>query len=639
MRKEVSETWYIGENGSYVKINSLANDGAFIYAATDKGIYKGDLTESLVDFAKWEIITEQNLPNTFLWLKGKAFNSLTLFNGKIIVNYHDYNTIDADTLLIYQDGNWQKLYEQHNNFKAVTCNNDYLILTNKYWLKILDSNMQEYSQVWRYIIDDRNVNPSPNYASFDSQNNLWIADSKYGLIKTVADWNYDFFIINGPESENIFDFSVSDSKIIGVHGGMNLSWGPEWKPSKAYVFEDQKWNTLSGITDSGLAGTHDLVRVIIDPKDNTHFFLGSWIQGIIEYRNNTHYKTYNPLNSTLKYVEGTTYCRIGGLTFDSDGNLWVTNSLTSPQIHVLSKEGIWTAIDYSSQIGIVNVGKMIITKNGVKWVILPQGVGLFVFDDNKTPGNKSDDKVKKLSVINDKGEVVSNDIFSIAEDKNGYIWVGTSKGVAVYYNPEDVFETGNLQARQIKIPRNDGTEDADILLGNDVVTSINIDGANNKWFGTQTGGVYHTSADGLEEIHHFTKDNSPLLSNNIICSDIIPNTGEVFFGTSAGIISYRSTTTEGSDDYIGVYAFPNPVKPDYRGPITITGLVAGSYVKITDISGNLVFEVRSEGGQAIWYGEDLRGKRVSTGVYLVFSSNETGSKTDITKILFINGNE
>lgn len=638
-RKEVSETWYIGENGGYEKINSLANDGSYIYAATDHGVYKGDFTESLVDFSKWEIITEQNLPNAFLWLKGKAFNSLTIFNGKVIINYHNYTVQNADTLLIYENGNWQKLYEEFNDFKTVSSNDDYLILTNRYWIKILDKNMQEHRQVWRYVYNDANVSPMPNYALFDSQNTLWIADSRYGLIKTIEDWSYVFFIINGPETESIFDLSTSNSKIIGVHGGMNLSWGPEWEPAKVYVFENNLWTTLNRSVDNNLSGIHDLVRVIIDPNDNTHFFLGSWVQGIIEFRNNVYYKTHNPSNSTLTYVDGTTYCRIGGMSFDSDGNLWVTNSLTSPQIHILSKEGTWTAIDYSSYIGNLNIGKILITKDGIKWVILPQSVGLFVFDDNKTPGNKSDDKVKKLSVINEKGEVISNDVFSIAEDKNGYIWVGTSKGIAVYYNPEDVFETGNMQARQIKIPRNDGTDNADILLGNDIVTSINVDGANKKWFGTQTGGVFHTSADGLEEVHHFTKDNSPLLSNNIICSAIIPNTGEIFFGTSAGIISYRSTATEGGEDYIGVYAFPNPVKPDYRGPITITGLIAGSYVQITDISGNLVFEVRSEGGQAMWYGEDLRGNRVSTGVYLVFSSNETGSKTDITKILFINGNE
>jgi hypothetical protein len=557
VRKEVSETWFIGDNGGYVKVNSLANDDSFIYAATDQGVFKGDFNQSLVDFSKWEIISEQNLPAAFSWLSGKAFNSLTIFDDKLIVNYHNYSTQNADTLLVYDGTNWQKLMEEHNEFQSVTSTQNKLILSSKYWIKILNTDYSEFRHVWRYVVNDTDVYPAPSYAMLDSQDNLWVADTKYGLISTPADWSYNNYVINGPDSESIFDFSVADSKIIGVMGGMNLSWAPKWNQGKFYVFNNNLWTSFSNTAQNGLAGVNDLVRVLIDPNDPTHFFLGSWIDGVIEYRNNAYYKTHDPTNSTLAFVDGTDYCRIGGMAFDKDGNLWVTNSLTSPQIHVLSPEGNWTSIDYSTYIGGINIGRFIITDDDVKWVVLPQSVGLFVFDDNNTPADKSDDKVKKLSVINEEGEVISNDVFSIAQDKNGYIWVGTSKGIAVYYNPEDVFETGNLQARQIKIPRNDGTDNADILLGNDVVTSINVDGADKKWFGTQNGGVYYTIADVLEEIHHFTRDNSPLLSNNILCTAIIPNSGEVFFGTAAGIISYRSTATEGNDDYIGVYAFPN----------------------------------------------------------------------------------
>ncbi|MDD3685375.1 MAG: two-component regulator propeller domain-containing protein, partial [Bacteroidales bacterium] len=571
--------------------------------------------------------------------QNKSFNNLNVFQGKIYTNYHNYEAESSDTMLVFDNGNWQKFLPEYNDIVSINSNSERLVVLTKYWAKIFDEDVNEIRHIWRYKINDVDYGPMPQNAAYDTKGNLWIADKRYGLVYNPEDWICSSYVINGPDHYEVFDFAAIESGIIAVKGGMNLSWGPLWNAGAFAKFSNNLWYTHTQSNTSGLAGIYDLVRVVVDPNDPTHFFMGSWVKGLVEFRNNQHYKTHNPTNSTLTFVEGTIYCRIGGMAFDEDGNLWVTNSLTSPQIHVLSPEGNWTSIDYSSYIGGINIGRFIITEDDVKWVILPQSVGLFVFDDNNTPADKSDDKVKKLSVINEEGEVISNDVFSIAQDKNGYIWVGTSKGVAVYYNPEDVFETGNLQARQIKIPRNDGTDNADILLGNDVVTSINVDGADKKWFGTQNGGVYYTSADGLEEIHHFTRDNSPLLSNNILCTAIIPNTGEVFFGTAAGIISYRSTATEGGEDYIGVYAFPNPVKPDYRGPITITGLVAGSYVKITDISGNLVTEMRSEGGQAVWYGEDLNGNRVSTGVYLVFSSNETGSKTDITKILFINGNE
>ena len=639
-REEIKETWYIGNNGSYLKVNALDNDGEYIYAATDLGIYKGKFGNQLVDFSKWEIITEQNLPNDFLWLQGKAFSTLTIFDGKIIANYHNPSIDNADTLLVYDNGNWQKIFPQHNNIKAVSTSSGKLLLITYYQVKIIDKNFEEIREVWHYKLDDITYSPRPAAAFLENDNILWIADQKNGLIRTPELWSYKSYKINGPETEKFYDFAVADSKIIGINGGMTASWGPKWTSGHYYEFKDETWTSFLNTSENGLSGVFDLTRIVIDPNDPNHFFIGSWVNGLMEYRNNKYYKTHDHLNSSLQQVAGSSgYIRIGGLDYDKQGNLWVTNSLTTPPIHVLDKSGKWTGIDYYSFLGNRNIGKILVTKDNIKWLIIGQGGGLLVFDDNGTPSNRSDDKVRQLNVLNENGELISNDIYSIAEDKNGYIWVGTSKGLAVYYNPQDVFSSNNFTARQIKIPRNDGTDNADILLGNDVVTTINVDGANKKWFGTQSGGVYYTSADGLEEIFHFNTENSPLLSNNIICTEIIPNTGEVFFGTSAGVISYRNTSTEGSEDFKGVYTFPNPVKPDYRGPITITGLVAGSYVKITDISGNLVFETRSEGGQAIWYGEDLRGRRVHSGVYLVFSSNETGSKKDVTKILFISGNE
>ncbi len=637
-RIEIRETWFIGDNGTNVKVNTLDTDGSYIYAATDIGVYRGDLSLSLVDFSKWEIVSD-NATASLNWMTGKSFNTLKAINGKVVVNYHDYNNTNADTILVFDGNNWSHLNDIYNYTVSLGGDSENLIMCNKYWIKFFDSNLTEVRHIWQYSFDSGGQSPSPSSAVISNNNEVWIADTKLGLIHNPNSWKYTNIKINGPADYAVFDIAATKSDLIAVAGGMNLSWGPQWNNALFYKFTDNQWNSYNYNNVAELAPVKDLVRTIFDPKDETRYFCGSWINGLVEFRNNSFYKIHNTTNSSLTYVPGTDYLRVGGLAFDNDGNLWVSNSLTSPQFHVMAPDGTWTSIDYSSSLGLINTGQIIVTKDDYKWVILPQGVGLFVFDDNNTPGNKSDDRYKKLTILDEDGETISNDVFSIAEDKNGYIWVGTSKGAVVYYNPEDVFESGTLRARQVKIPRNDGTDNADILLGTEIVTSIKVDGADKKWFGTQTGGVYYTSSDGLEEIYHFTKDNSPLLSNNIICSAIVPNTGEVFFGTSAGMISYRSTATEGSDDYIGVYTFPNPVKPDYRGPITITGLIAGSYVKITDISGNMVFETRSEGGQAIWYGEDLNGNRVSSGVYLVLCSNETGSKTDITKILFINGNE
>ncbi|HOZ29903.1 MAG TPA: two-component regulator propeller domain-containing protein, partial [Bacteroidales bacterium] len=560
-KNEVKETWFIGNNGTNVKVNSIDTDGNSIYAATDIGVYKGDLSLPLVDFSYWEIISETNLPASLSWMPGKSFRTIKYLNGKIITNYHDYDQASADTLLVYDGNSWSVFNGEYNETISLSGNGDQLIISSKYWLKIFDSDLNEVRHIWQYDLSSGARGPEPSTAVIDN-NIVWIADTKCGLVKNTDDWHYQNIEVNGPSNYTVFDMSVCESELLAVAGGMNLSWGPRWKQAEVYRFSDNLWNNYNYYSTTGLTQARDLVRVVFDPEDPSRFFLGSWIDGLVEFRNNQFYAKYDDSNSTLSKVTGVNYIRIGGLTFDSEGNLWVVNSLTSPQFHILSPEGEWSSIDYSSYLSGINIGQIIITKDNIKWVILPQGVGLFVFDENGTPNDKSDDRVRKLTIIDEDGETISNDVFSIAEDKDGYIWVGTSKGVAVYYNPENVFESGSFTARQVKIPRNDGTDNADILLGNEAVTSIKVDGANKKWFGTQTGGVYYTSEDGLEQIHHFTQDNSPLFSDNILCTAIVPNTGEVFFGTSAGIISYRSTATEGGEDYIGVYAFPNPVKPD-----------------------------------------------------------------------------
>jgi hypothetical protein len=194
---------------------------------------------------------------------------------------------------------------------------------------------------------------------------------------------------------------------------------------------------------------------------------------------------------------------------------------------------------------------------------------------------------------------------------------------------------GSVYAQEILIPRDDGSGYADPLLGTQVVTAIEVDGANRKWLGTSGGGVYLVSADGLEELEQFNANNSPLLSNVIadICVD--GQTGEVFFGTDKGIISYKGEAMEGSSAYSNVVVYPNPVRETYEGPVAIKGLLENTTVKISDMGGNLVFETESLGGQAVWDGTNFNGQRVATGVYMIFLSNTDGSLSHVTKVLFI----
>ena len=105
-----------------------------------------------------------------------------------------------------------------------------------------------------------------------------------------------------------------------------------------------------------------------------------------------------------------------------------------------------------------------------------------------------------------------------------------------------------------------------------------------------------------------------------------------------GMYLYSSTSAPAAEDYSEVYAYPNPVRPDYSGWITINGLMDNSLVKIADMKGNVLYSTVSEGGMVVWDGCNADGSRVRSGVYLVLASqNASGDPSGVvTKIVVIN---
>ncbi len=241
-----------------------------------------------------------------------------------------------------------------------------------------------------------------------------------------------------------------------------------------------------------------------------------------------------------------------------------------------------------------------------------------------------------MRLWNSNREVITNSVNCLAEDKSGALWIGTEKGPLVYYRPSSIFDEPYPVATQINIPRNDGSGLGDYLLGQEMITSIAIDDANRKWFGTSTSGVYLISADGTLQIDHFTVDNSPLPSNSIISINYEEKTGQIFIGTSQGLVSYKGTAVQSSIDNKSPYVFPNPVHPGYSGLITIKGVMTDSNIKITDTSGNIVNELKSLGGQAVWDGNNFNGERVTSGIYYFLITNSDGTESGKTKVLIVN---
>jgi len=327
--------------------------------------------------------------------------------------------------------------------------------------------------------------------------------------------------------------------------------------------------------------------------------------------------------------------RVSGMEIDKNtGTLWVGGSGSDDLLFAKTPEGQWYSF-HIDEIGPITLTDIAIDNIGQKWIVAPRGVGVVVFNDNGTLANSGDDQSRKLTQNLNNGNLASNNVFCIAADFDGEIWVGTDNGISVFYSPESAFSGGNYDSQQILVEQDGYVQ---YLLENEGVRVIAVDGANRKWIGTDNAGVFLLSEDGTEEILHFTKDNSPLFSDEITSLGIDHLSGEVFIGTDKGIVSYKGTATWGTPEFEpdDVYAYPNPVEPDYEGPIAIKGLVRDADVKITDAAGNVVFATIANGGQAIWNGNNFSGTRAKSGVYLVFASNEDGKQTFVTKVLFIN---
>jgi hypothetical protein len=321
------------------------------------------------------------------------------------------------------------------------------------------------------------------------------------------------------------------------------------------------------------------------------------------------------------------------MTYDDKGNLWVANAMVANSISVRKRDTTWVGFPYYNQINADRFSDLHFSPYGSLWLILPGGEGLFVLDPGDNIDAMTDDRYKKIKPIDRNGNSLPSDINALAFDRDGYLWLATTEGVLISYNSDKVFDNSTY-FQKVKIP--DIVPGlAAYLLETEEITCINIDGGNRKWFGTLKSGVFLHSADGSDEIFHYTTKNSPLPSDNILDIKTHPTTGEVFITTDKGLVSYRGIATQPSDKFKKVYVYPNPVRPNFTGDIIITGLVENTNVKITDISGNLVYETTSLGGQASWDGRNLDGSRVATGIYLVFCSDKLGEQTAVTKLLFV----
>jgi hypothetical protein len=618
-RREIKSTIYPTE--SLAEVYDIDFSGDTIAVGTQLGSYYADLNNpALVYFGAW-----QAFPG---FGPGRIIKSICKFDNYWYFNKIVPYEVNRDTIFSYKNGLSEVVFSDANFFN-IRSNNSVLFIAKNTSLLYRKNTSQEFSNINLY---NYNVPVYPVEAICDNSNpeKIFIADQGQGLGAFFDENNKPWFTPEGPFSKNCFRMTHAEGQLWVATGAYDYNFTPIYITDGLLNRDGAFWRSFR--YPRGTDFFRDFTSVAIDPSDAKHVFASTWGYGVIELQDGAIVQRFDTSNSSLNdigVIPGE--IRSSSLAIDSESNLWVVSTLANNPVSMRKANGTWRSYSFGPSINNRATGDLMVDSSGNKWFMLGEK-GIVVFSTDE------DDNLVSFKLLNDQvgqGALNSVRVYSMAQDLDGQVWVGTDKGVCVFYSPDAILQEGaeNWDAQKITISQGGFNQ---YLLNSEEVTAIVVDGANRKWFGTRKAGLFLVSPDGTEQLQHFTFDNSPLLSNSINTMCMDQQTGELYVGTDQGICSVRTDATLGGKTFGKVYAFPNPVRPEYNGPVTITGLVANAEVRITDVEGNVVFSDRANGGTITWNGRLYSGERAATGVYLIFASNDDGSQTKVAKLLFVN---
>ena len=629
---QFGDTYFIGNNSTTVSINQIAVFNDVIYAATEIGIFTADANaRNLIDFNNWQQPQDDFLGN---------FKTIEIFNSALFTaksnTFYKINTATA-TL--------QQLGLLANMVLDLKTSDAFITATTRSTAYVYDTSLNQVAvanatQEFPYIL----------HTAMAENNTIYLGTTLFGILQRSFSNDIEHIEIHpeGPSSNDIFSITAENNNLWVVYGGYDGAFTPLQRALGFSHFNGEEW---INIPYNPAFPARDLVHITIDPNEENKVYISSWGQtntgqldatgGILVVENDQPTIFLNHTNSGLEDLapNNPNYhsVRINGTAFDNRGNLWVANAWIDKKLKKMAPNGTWSEFDLSTlqtneAFGLTEVA---IDRTGSIWIGTRRN-GVYVY-------NETGDRKRALVTEATKGSLPDPNTRSIVIDRNNRIWIGTKKGLVVYSNAGGIFDADIYDAAPIIID-DDGIPKK--LLGDQPVNTIAIDGADNKWFGTDTGGVLATNPSGRETLFNFNKENSPLPSNKIIKIKVDNSNGKVFFATNKGIVAFNNNVAPFGDTLGEVYAYPNPVKKEHAF-VTIDGrngthLPRGTNVKILDAAGRLVHETNVvegqelKGGKVIWDKTNLAGTKVASGVYIVLLTLPDRSETSITKIAIIN---
>lgn len=613
---EVKDSWFIGVNGGQVKVNGFTADNSFFYAATNEGLKRAPVnTIDPANYLNWQNLSGVNGLNAgvchdVILASNRIFalkdDSVFVLNGNI---WNLFFTEPAWKITDMNSSSGKVIISQARNGSGkVTSLNT-------------DGTIARTIQHVTWVVDTRKaVLEGSNY---------WVADSIGGLTKFMSNGSENYNL-NSPQSIATGEMTSLNNVLYVAAGSVDDNWQKQNNKNGIYKFSEGQWTNYNNRQFAQLDSLPDLITVAVDPRDES-VWAGSYGGGLLHVKAGNSFEVFKQNSPIGQAIADPGSYRVSGLAFDNDKNLWVSNYGAAQNVVIRKNDGSWKTLAPPFALNENAVSQIVVDDDNQKWIISPRGNGLIVLNDNNTIDNAGDDKWKLYRSGAGTGNLPTNNVLSIAKDKGGFIWIGTSDGIGVVQCTQNVFTAQGCEAIWPVVTQGGFNQ---YLFKGEEVRSIAVDGADRKWVATKNG-AWLISAEGDKVIYRFTETNSPLLSNDVKEIAINGATGEIFFATANGICSFRSTATEGGETNSNILVFPNPVPPGYGGTIAIRGLVNNAIVKITELDGRLIYQARALGGQAVWDGRDYKGRRIWSGVYLVLVSDDGRKENLATKIVFI----
>ncbi len=581
----ISTTSKFNNFPSKTHVNSVTVDGK-IYVSTAIGVaIQKDGATNLIAPESW------NTYQTGIDIAANTIYATIKYNNQLIAA--------TDKGLFSFDGTIWKNYAYNKPVIDVEVLGNYLMVLQEKSFHSYDG----FTDITIYSTTDKTLN------KFEiDKNDVFLLASNFGTVKIDGD-KTENLLPNGPINNSFQSLAVDKNGALWVGTGKD-AFGKGFMKLENGFWKNYNTDTMPELPNNSY---HNV------SADDYKVYLSNWGNGLTIEEDGV-FSYLNADNSELVGIPGSpNYVVIMNAQQDNNGDLWFFTHASNDGKPIIQLTPSNTWYHYKFPFTPISLDNYMIDgaidEYNTKWFIV-LGRGIYYFNEQSTPDDVSDDIWGHLTTSSG---LNANTVNTIAIDKRGELWIGTTNGMNILAN------TASPKSSITSV----------FSLRQQSITAIAVDPLNNKWVGTYQG-LFVMSPDGTQLIAQYDVNNSPLPSNSISSLAIDKKSGLVYIGTNLGLSTLTTTSAEPKQEFEEIKTYPSPFRIGIHEYVTIDGLVKNSTIKILSISGKLIKELETPGGRiTFWDGKDENGKFVSSGIYLLVAYDEEADKITTSKFAVI----